>query len=107
MELKISSYFKDENISYTEAQQIFKFRTRMANFGENFRGQGGPTVCPLCQSHVDSQKWSFQCRVIKTNIVIKGKYSDIFCENIPKETANTVAEIYKFREEFLNQRKIR
>ena len=107
MELKISSYFKDENISYTEAQQVFKFRTRMANFGENFRGQGGPTVCPLCQSHVDSQKWSFQCKVIKENMVIEGNYSDIFGDTIPKETVTAVMNISKFREDFINQRKIR
>ena len=79
----------------------------MANFRENFRGQGGPTVCPLCQSHVDSQKWSFQCKVIKENMVIEGNYSDIFGDTIPKETVTAVMNISKFREDFLNQRKIR
>ena len=48
-ELKMSSYLKDENISFTEAQQVFKFRTRMANFGENFRVQGGATVPKSCR----------------------------------------------------------
>ena len=40
-------------------------------------------------------------------MVIEGNYSDIFGDTIPKVTANAVMNISKFREEFLNQRKIR
>ena len=40
-------------------------------------------------------------------MVIEGNYSDIFGDTIPKETVTAVMNISKFREDFLNQRKIR
>ena len=102
----MAKYLDNEDISYSEAQLIFSYRTRMSNFAENFRGQGGPTICPLCESHVDSQKWSFSCKTLKENVNIQGNYSDIFHENVKMETAQTISRITKFREDYLNQRKI-
>ena len=45
-ELKLQAYL--ENMSATEAQTVFSYRTRMANFKENYRGPEGPKPCPLC-----------------------------------------------------------
>ena len=105
-ELRMAKYLDKEDISSSEAQLIFSYRTRMSNFAENYKGQGGPTICPLCESHVDSQKWSFHCKTIKENVTIIGNYSDIFSENVKMETAQTITRITKFREEYLNQRKV-
>ena len=38
VELKMQSYFKTKGITKEIAQSIFKWRVRMAPFGQNFRG---------------------------------------------------------------------
>ena len=40
-DLQIQNYFKLDSITTSEVQEAFRFRTRMVNLGENFRGQGG------------------------------------------------------------------
>ena len=69
-DLKMANYLNNEEISHTDAQLIFSYRLRMANFGEHFRG------------NFDSQKFSFQCRIVKENVLIEGIYSNIFSEKI-------------------------
>ena len=36
----------------------------MECFGENFRGGGGPVICPLCETHLDNKSTEFamSCR---------------------------------------------
>ena len=71
----------------------------MENFSNNFKG-GKPTeVCPLCRTDTDMQKHSYQCNIINKNIQVKGSYEDIFASNIAKETATTVENIMKFRDQ--------
>ena len=36
-ELKIQNYLKNENITVKEAQNLFRYRTRVARFKENFK----------------------------------------------------------------------
>ena len=105
-DLKMANYLNDEEISYKDAQLIFSFRLRMANFGENFRGKDGPSICPLCQSHLDNQKFSFQCRKVQENVPIEGIYSNIFSDKITLKTVKTLVDITKFRDEFMNQRRV-
>ena len=88
-------------------QNICSYRCCMANYGDNFRGKNPTPVCPLCQNHPDSQKWAFQCKVIKENIKIGGQYSNIFSDNIPQETVKTICDITIFRKEFLSQRTVK
>ena len=49
--LEIQNYFKLENINTNEAQTLFRYRVRMAKYGENFRGKKSPIMCPLCHTH--------------------------------------------------------
>ena len=72
-------------------------RTRMARFGENYRGTSGPNICPLCQTHPDNQQTSFQCKEIRKKIEIKGKLEDIYTENINEDTIKTVVKIMEIR----------
>ena len=97
-ELKLSNYLELEDINTQEAKAVFQYRSRMANFSGNYRGSNPIKSCPLCFSHPDTQKWSFQCSVIKKNIQIEGKYDDIIEGNIDKSNAKTVNSILKFRE---------
>ena len=97
-ELKLQSYLKDPGISVSEAQDLFKFRTRSANFKENMKSRFFQRICPLCGTHPDSQSYSFECSTIKENINIVGRYEDIFSEKIPASLGKTINEIMQFRE---------
>ena len=52
--LETQNYLKI--LKKTEAQTLFMYRVRMANYGENFRELQNTTLCPLCKIHLDSQK---------------------------------------------------
>ena len=69
----------------------------MENFGENFRGAGGPAICPLCKLHLDNQEQSLQCKVVKSEINIKGKIEDIYKEEIKMEIVETITNIAELR----------
>ena len=83
-----------------QAIALFKFRTRMAPFVDNFRAGKRGSPCPLCLSHLDSQEESFNCVVLKKVLVIKGNYADIFTNKISEELIQTLYNIYNYRKEF-------
>ena len=107
-DLKMQDYLKSNKFTTEESRTIFSFRTRMANFGENFKnGSGNVNVpCPLCHIHLDTQAMAFQCPKLLTEVKIIGSYSDVFLEDIPKELVNTLTNILKFREKYLQERMI-
>ena len=99
--LEIQEYLKKKDITPTQAKIVFKFRTRMEKFSENFKG-GKPTKqCPICTETEDTQEHSFKCKVINMNIQVEGNLSDIFTLDIDKKTAKTLESIVKFRESYL------
>ena len=69
-EIKPQSYLTMENIHPDGIRSIFKFRTRMASLGENFRVEKENLTCPLCENHIDSQSMSFSCPVLRSKIDI-------------------------------------
>ena len=87
-------------MSKKQALILFKFRTRMAPFGENFKAGKFSSVCPLCSAHIDSQEESFTCSALNKMLQIRGKYSDIFTNKISEELTQTLESIYIFRKEF-------
>ena len=98
--LEMQSYLKLENMHTFGAQTLFKYRTRMANYGENFRGMRDPVTCGLCKTHLENQKMCFEnCPVLKENISIHGEYNQIFGASVPSSLVNTLMDIDKFREE--------
>ena len=96
--LEMQHYLKNEKISPENAKLIFAYRTRMANFTENFRGPYGPKQCPLCFTHLDNQQGAFQCPKIIPNLG-KGKYEEIFLSDIPLYLIKNLETIEKIREE--------
>ena len=101
--LELEKYLILENCTVEEAQIMFKFRCRMADFQENFRGGRGPQPCQLCGIHLDNQETSFQCPEILKQLVIKHSYSEIFKKNIPVELFQTISRINSIRVEMLNK----
>ena len=96
-ELKIQNYLMDENLSTNEMKTVFKYRTRMEKFGENYRGGKSQVICPLCSLHLDNQSLSFQCPIIKEKLNITGEMEDIYKENIKVETIKAVCKISDYR----------
>ena len=105
-ELKMQEYLKLKNMSAFEAKEIFSYRTRSANYSANYPGSDGLKPCPLCYLHLDCQPMAFQCPEIIKNVTISGKYSEIFSSDVPGEVAKTVTKIQKFRDNFLESRKV-
>ena len=98
--LEMQEYLWLNSMNKKEALVLFKFRTRMAPFGENYKAGNVTTICPLCSSHTDSQEESFTCVVLNRVIKIQGRYSDIFGSKFPKVLIDTLYKIYWFREDF-------
>ena len=99
-QLNMQDYLLLETMTKNEAIALFKFRTRMAPFAENFRAGKFNSPCPLCLSHLDSQEESFNCVVLKKVLDIRGKYSDIFKKQFSEELIKTLHKIYNYRKEF-------
>ena len=98
-DLKIQDYFLSDHLDYKQKQTIFKLRTRMERFGENFRAGNSPVICPLCKLHFDSQELSLQCPEIRKELEIKaGNYEEIYKDNIESSNiVKTLVEITKIR----------
>ena len=69
----------------------------MSYFGENYRAGRDKVICPLCESHVDNQELSFICPEIKNKVVICGKMSDIYRDDIKLETVEAIQKITQIR----------
>ena len=106
-ELKLQEYLKLDDISFTQAQALFSYITRMANFSENFRGLSGPQLCPLCKQHFDSQNLCWQCPLVKENVNLEGEYKNIFQNKPNSKLVKTLVNINKFREEYIKTRQLK
>ena len=99
--IEMQQYLKEKDISTSQAKTIFRFRTRMEKFSDNFKG-GGPTkLCPVCISSTDTQSHSFSCPIIKENMEISGSLNDIYKHTITNKLARTLENIIKFRENYI------
>ena len=102
-ELKIQNYLNNEEITVKEAQNIFRFRTRTANFKENYKNSYNVITCPLCKIQPDVQAHCVQCPIVKENINIRGNYKDIFTEKISKKISESLLKISEFRKKMIEK----
>ena len=54
-ELEMQEYLVDKNMTTSQAKAVFKFKTRMANFSDNFKAGGLTKTCPMCHEAPDTQ----------------------------------------------------
>ena len=102
-DIKMQDYMKSETIKMKEAINLFKFRTRMAEFGENFRAGTSQIPCPFCKEDWDSQSHSFQCETIKKEVEIKVELNEIFISKISNAAALTITKILQERKKLLEK----
>ena len=102
-ELGIQNYLVDVKLKISQAQYIFKSRVRMTTYWENFKGWKLSKSCPICKdkNQTDTQAHSFNCKVIKQNLVITGQYEDVFKVNLDIKLVKTIENIEKFRKKCL------
>ena len=104
-EIKMQDYLKE--LTTAQAQTVLAYRTRMANYNDNYRGCNGHLPCPLCLLHLDCQSVIFNCPVVKENVNLNGQYSEIFRTNIKPELAQSLVDIEKFRKEYMESRQVK
>ena len=96
-DFEMQSYLTNCQTSIKQKITLFKYRTRMEIFGENFRNGKETVICPLCFKHPDNQESSFDCSVIRTAIQVSGNINDIFKDDIDIETIHTISNISEYR----------
>ena len=94
--LKMQQYLKENKFNTADARLIFKFRTRMAPFRENFKGSHQSNICPLCEEHPDDQNLVISCQ-FWINRGLQGSIEDIYSETPTKELVQTLAEMIAVR----------
>ena len=89
-QLKPQKYLSLETIQVEQIRNIFQHRTRMAPYGENFRGKRVNVTCPLCHKHLDNQSMSFQCEALLEKVEINCDQADVYKDEITIKTAKTL-----------------
>ena len=101
--LEVQEYFRSDQISTDQKRTIFKYRTRMERFGENFRGGQTMVMCPVCMLHRDSQDLSLQCPEVKKEIGHnEGDIRELYGENIGRNIVNTVTKVLEIRKKMID-----
>ena len=88
--LKLQHYFKDSKLSVENKCDIFFFRTRMADFGENFRGHRNFVVCPFVCNQCDSQSHTYTC------LGIGQKVDQDFFSKLKNKIITNVPNLFSF-----------
>ena len=96
--LECQEYFASNQISNDQKIMIFKCRTRMERFGENFRGGLERVMCPLCMLHLDSQDLCLQCPEVRKQTNTSGEdIKEIYGEKIGKDVVDTITKVMEIR----------
>ena len=84
----LQPYLNSSKVNPDLAKHIFKWRTRMADFKNNFKNGNPENACPFGCNQDDSQEMFLKCPVIISNVselkTSKVVYSDIFSRNVSK-----------------------
>ena len=101
-ELKLQNYLLLENMNVSQALSIFRFRVRMVPVSDNFRNGNITLMCPLCNTHPDTQEGTFICPQIRNLINVRGEYNELFLSdcNYSRGLVETAHNINLYREEY-------
>jgi hypothetical protein len=101
-ELKVQAYLKNRDISVKQAHILLKFRTRMADYANNYQGTNMEQQCRLCQNHPDNQEDIVKCDFNTKNIKLCGSYVDLFKSDVDITVIKSLEALYKLRENKLS-----
>ena len=103
IEFGIQEYFKNPAVSRTQAKLVFMYRTRMLQFGENYRGGRTNVICPLCCSHIDSQAFLTKCPKMQKYLITSDDLDILYTDHIDTKTIKTLEEAINIREKLLKE----
>ena len=98
-ELKTQSYLVNKDIPLNNAIEVFRFRTRMSKFENNY---GSSKVCPACGNHPDSQEELGNCEELKKIFYNIALLPNVYDEEVLPETARLISDIMKFQQHLTN-----
>ena len=106
--LSLQTYITQPGLTLLQRRNVFLARTRMLNFGENYRNGRSNVYCSLgCADKLDSQIHCFtECIFIKNEISINFKYEYIFRKNVPQKTCTDLSEVLKVRNNLIDEKYI-
>ena len=105
-EFHIRNYFMNPLFNTSQVKLIFRFRTRMLQFGENYRGGRETIPCPLCNSHIDSQAFVMECSTIRQYLIASScDLDNLYTDYIDRKTVEALEEAINIREKLLRQQK--
>ena len=102
-DLKMQNYFVKGDLNTSQKKTIFKLRTRMENFGENYRCGKAHVICPLCGLHWDSQDLCLQCPKIRQELKTNGNISEIYKNEFKNEIVHIIMKVLEKRRELLTE----
>ena len=70
----------------------------MADFGENYHGEDGVSMCPLCSNHPDDQTSSINCIVVKNTLKEVWDIERAYQDEVETKTAHIISKILEIRE---------
>ena len=107
LKLEAQPYLINMDITTNQARIIFKSRTRMLCYWQNFKGDKEIQICQICceEGTVDSHEHCLNCKVVSKSLKVEVRYSDIF-NAVTKSLAKSLERIEDFREIFLKWNQI-
>ena len=103
-QFKMQDYLTDPNTDVETKKAVFRWRTFMEDFLQNYCSRTVDTLCPLCGIHADTEQLCFStCKVIKQNVNVQGNYEDIFSETVNSKVASSLYLISQIRKQMRGQ----
>ena len=96
-ELKMQEYLLSGEITTAQKRNIFRYRTRMADYSENYPEGNTTKPCKVCHMHTDCQAHAVSCYETLKSVTKKGKYGEIFSNKISRDTAIMLEQIMEIR----------
>ena len=96
-DLKTQDYLLSTDITTEQKRNIFLFRTRMADFSENFKNDNLTQPCKMCHLFKDSQVHAVNCNETMKHVSKNGNIDEVYTNNISRETAIMITQIEKAR----------
>ena len=92
---KVSEYLVDSRFSKSEAQLLFKLRSRTLNLKKNFSSQNQDDLCRTCKLFPETQSHLLQCPGIVPSLkIISVNSSEVNEEMIYSGVENQLKKIY-------------
>ena len=98
-EFSARNYIMSDELNTKEKRLVFKVRTRMIEFGENFKGGMAHIMCPLCNLHFDHQDLATECPSIRDKVEITGSFSNLYKDKVCLNSVKLASKIMDIRKQ--------